>query len=76
MAKNNSRIWFRKVRGSYLPNSGMGLLIYLFYVAYLVALVVGWYAYNRTAWGLISAVIPLTVGAALVTQYIASKHSR
>lgn len=75
MAKSK-KAWFVKVRGSYLPSSLIGLVLYLAYAAYIVLLAVGWYVDGHRIWYLLVNVIPLMIGAALVTQYIASKHSR
>ena len=68
--------WFRKVRGSYLPNNKIGLAIYLAYVAYLIMLGILWYKQGHTEWQLFTVVIPLTFAAAFAAQYIASKHSK
>jgi len=76
MAKNNSAVWFRKVRESYLPISPMGLLVYLLYVGYIVTVVIAWYQIGHNTWTLLTTVIPVVVVAAVVTQLIASKHSK
>ena len=76
MAKNNTSIWFRKVRGSYLPSSFVGLVIYLIYVAYIIAVVVDWYYLGHSGWVFLTTVLPVVVVAALIVQYIASKHSK
>jgi len=76
MAKNNSSIWFRKVRGSYLPNSVIGLGVYLLYVAYIVVVGVEWYRLGHSGWVLLTTVVPVVVVAAFITQAIASKHSK
>ena len=72
----HTRAWFSKVRGSYLPSSPVGLALYSVYASYMVLLAIGWYVDGHRIWYLLVNVIPLMVGAALVTQYIASKHSR
>jgi ABC-type transport system involved in cytochrome c biogenesis permease subunit len=71
-----SPAWFRPIRGSYLPTSNIGLLVYLVYVAYLVVLIVAWFNEGRTLWRLVAVVIPLMVAAAVLMQYIAAKHSK
>lgn len=77
MAKTkSSQKWFIQVRASYLPASATGLLIYLLYLCYLVALLADWLRDGHHVWYLLVDVIPLSVGAAVLTQYIASKHSR
>lgn len=74
--KRNKKAWFKKVRGSYLPSSVTGLTIYLIYTGYVVALFADWYWNGHHVWYLLTAVVPLSVGAALITQYIAAKHAR
>ncbi len=73
--KNKKSKWFIQVRGSYLPNGLIGTSIYLLYVTYLVILMFAWYKESFSLWSLVSFVIPLSVGSAIITQYIASKHS-
>jgi hypothetical protein len=68
--------WFKKIRGSYLPASTIGLIVYLAYVAYLLGLIGVWLKYDKSIWGIVVYVIPLSVASAIVTQNIASKHSK
>jgi len=68
--------WFIKKRGSYLPNSFVGYALYLVYVVYLVALLVGWWVDGHRVWYFLTDVVPFTVGAALVMQFVASKHAK
>lgn len=76
MKKNKNNNWFISVRGSYLPSSSKGTIIYLLYVTYVTALFIGWYKNGHDYWDLIIYVIPLSIGSMLLTQYIASKHSK
>lgn len=78
MAKTKSKThaWFIARRGSYLPASLIGLIIYLVYVAYIAALLGGWYVDGHRIWYLLVYVIPLSTAAAILTQFVASKHSR
>jgi len=76
MAKNNTSIWFRKLRGSYLPNSFVGLVIYAIYVAYIVAVGIEWYRIGHDYWTLLTTVIPVVIVAAVIVQSIAAKHSK
>lgn len=76
MARTSSKSWFTPTRGSYLPSSPTGLIIYGAYAAYLVALVAGWYADGHRIWYLLTEVFPLSAAAALLTQWIASRHSK
>lgn len=77
MAKTTSNeAWFIRVRSSYLPVNSTGFLIYFIYLAYLLALLGDWIYNGHHTWYLLVDVIPLSVAAALVTQYVASKHAR
>ncbi len=67
--------WFYKKRGSYLPCSWQGLLIYLVYTAYVITLPVVWYYDGHDVGQLLTFIIPLMCVAALLTQYVASKSS-
>ncbi len=75
-AKAKKGGWFYKIRGSYLPCSWQGLLIYFVYTAYVVAMPVLWYFNGHELWQLLAFVIPSMCGAALLAQYVASKNSR
>ncbi len=74
MATNKA--WFVKTRGSYLPISWVGRLLYLLYLAYVVLLLVGWALDGHRVWYFLTDVIPFTVGAAFAAQYVASKHAK
>lgn len=77
MKKHNSKqAWFKYIRGSYLPCSLAGLTIYLTYAVYMVSLSIVWYYEGHKLWSLLVSVIPLSVVAMLIVQYVASKHSR
>jgi hypothetical protein len=73
MAKNIK--WFKKIRGSYLPSSWQGNLLYLIYLAYAVAVPLVWYSNGHTLWQLLINVLPAMVGSAVLMQYIASRNS-
>jgi hypothetical protein len=75
MTKNN-KAWFTPVRGSYLPKNGIGLLLYGLYCLYLALLVTGWFVDGHRIWYLLVDVIPLTVAAALLMQFVAARHSK
>jgi hypothetical protein len=76
MSKKTKKTWFVSTRKSYLPNSWQGLIIYLLYLAYIIWVPIAWYREGHNLWRLLSEVIPLVVGAALLTQYIASKSAK
>lgn len=82
MAKAKSRskkpakkVWFVKTRGSYLPKSWQGILIYFCYVSYLLIVLID--AINmRDNWvRTIIFIFPQWVAAILAITYIASKKS-
>lgn len=73
--KSTKNAWFIYRRKSYLPASWQGLVIYLIYAVYIISLAVLWYKRGHHLWILLSTVIPLIIGAAFVTQYVAFKNS-
>lgn len=75
-AKAKKQAWFKKIRGSYLPASQEGFCIYMTYLLYLVAVPTVWYNQGHDLWKLLTTVIPLCVGAALLTQFIASRNAK
>ncbi|MBX4201685.1 hypothetical protein KW803_02215 [Candidatus Saccharibacteria bacterium] len=73
--KSKSKKWFIPVRGSYLPNSGMGWLIYLPFTAYLIfALVYGCQNTDSAAKAVLF-IVPNWVAAAVVMTWIAKRAS-
>lgn len=68
--------WFVKTRGSYLPKSWKGQFLYLIYVAYVVLVAAGWWVDGHRIWYLLTAVIPCAAGAAVLMQFIASRHAK
>lgn len=76
MSINSSTKWFTYVRSSYLPANTKGLVIYFIYMAYLIALIVDWYFKGHQVWNFLVDVVPYSVGAAAITQFVASKHAK
>jgi biotin transporter BioY len=76
MAIKDNRVWFKRIRSSYLPTSTVGFILYFIYLAYLLALIADWLRDGHHVWYFLVDVLPLSVAAALITQYIASKHSK
>jgi len=76
MSKKTKKAWFISKRGSYLPNSWQGLMIYLLYIAYIIWVPIAWYREGHSTWRLLSEVFPLVIGAALLAQYVASKSCK
>jgi hypothetical protein len=74
MSKTNKK-WFKKVRGSYIPNTWQGLLSYFPYVLYLVLAYyysMVYYGYSLTS---LFIIVPNWVAAVAVMTWIASKRS-
>jgi hypothetical protein len=76
MKKPESRRWFRRVRRSYVPVTWEGLCIYAIYALYLITIFVMWYEYGHELWNLLTNVIPLSIGAVLLIQFVASKNAK
>lgn len=74
MAKNSKK-WFKKVRGSYIPLSWQGWLCYIPYVAYLIFVYI--YAMYTSGYTAISVlvIIPNWVAAVAIVSWFASKKS-
>jgi hypothetical protein len=73
--KSKSQTWFKKVRGSYLPNSWQGWLLYVPYAVYVIGVV--FYAY-LSGWSLGTAlfvIVPNWVAALAAMTWIAERTS-
>ncbi len=68
-------IWFKKVRGSYLPASWQGWLTYVPFILYLVAVLIVAFNTQDTFFGYLMVVFPQFVAATVVMTYVASKTS-
>lgn len=72
-AKNNRKHWFQPVRGSYLPLSWQGWLLY---VPYLVLLIGGffWIQHYTASYGFTALLyVPWAVSWAVVFQWLAAR---
>lgn len=76
MKRSKDRKWFKRVRSSYIPITWQGGCIYVAYALYIMVVPIVWYTHERTLWNLLTGVIPLTIGAMLITQMIASKNAK
>jgi hypothetical protein len=73
--KTKAQKWFTPVRGSYLPNNGIGWLSYIPFTAYLVfALAAGW-RYTANTYEAILFIIPNWVAAVVVMTWLAKRTS-
>jgi hypothetical protein len=70
-----SKKWFVKVRGSYLPRSWQGWLLYIPYVLYLcLALETAWHGSANLLTKLFNLLVYWVVGVVIMT-WIATKKS-
>ena len=73
--KKKTKAWFKKVRGSYLPNSWQGWLTYIPFTAFLLAALIHSLKTQNSATGMLLMVFPQWVAAAVVMTWVASKRS-
>lgn len=73
--KVKSKKWFIKVRGSYLPNSWQGWLLYIPFIAFLIAVVVSALRTQDSALHAFYMIFPQWVAAGVVMTWIASHKS-
>ncbi len=74
MSKQNNK-WFTKVRGSYLPKSWQGWLLYVPFVVYLVTVFIAVDRNSHSASDTLYGIFPQWVAAGVVMTWIASKKS-
>lgn len=74
-AKNNNKKWFKKVRGSYLPNSWQGMLTYTVFLLYLLTVLITAFNTQEEFAGYLFFVFPQFVAAAVAITFVASKNS-
>ena len=70
------RYWFKKVRGSYLPCSWQGRLLYL---PYLYWLVITFLAVDRNSHSVsdtLIGIVPYWVSGAVIMHWLASRKSK
>lgn len=76
MAKKiKSKKWFIKVRGSYLPNSWQGWLLYVPFMAFLIFVLVFAFKTQDTITETVFVIFPQWVAAAVVMTWIAARKS-
>ncbi|HUD10478.1 MAG TPA: hypothetical protein VMR28_02275 [Candidatus Saccharimonadales bacterium] len=68
-------IWFRKVRGSYLPANRQGWLTYIPYLAYLIGVLVFVLHGNYSFWLAVFIAVPNWVAASAILSWIAARRS-
>lgn len=75
MAKQKANVWFKRVRGSYLPCSWQGALTYIPFLAFLItSLVITLHAQSSLAMAVL-LVFPQWVAAVVVMTWLASRKA-
>lgn len=74
--KSKKKIWFTKVRGSYLPCSWQGWLLYVPFIAFLIATFYLSFKGGRTPAGQLYFIFPQYISAVVVIHWIASRFSK
>jgi TRAP-type uncharacterized transport system fused permease subunit len=75
MKTNKNKQWFIKTRGSYLPKTWQGGLVYLIYLAYLIWVLVFVLTNNYKVWPGIFFVVPNWIAACAIVSWIAARNS-
>lgn len=73
--KKTNKKWFKKVRGSYLPNSWQGWLTYVPFTGFLLTVLAAAIRNQHSVSDVFYAVFPQWVAAAVVMTWVASKKS-
>lgn len=67
--------WFKKVRGSYLPNSWQGWATYVPFIAFLVGSFLAVDRSSHSVSDTLLGIFPQWVAAAVVMTWIAARHA-
>ena len=76
MKHRNRHAWFIKVRGSYLPNSWQGWLLYIPYTAYVVGVLAYVFMQHDDVWRAIFTLVPNWLAALVAMSWIAKQTTR
>lgn len=74
--KKSKNVWFTKVRGSYLPCSWQGWLLYIPFILFLFATLYLSFKGGRTVAGQFYFIFPQYVTALVVMHWIAARFSK
>ena len=69
------KTWFIKVRGSYLPRSWQGWLLYIPYLAYMIGALIFVIKGNETFWQALFTLMPNWVVACVIMTWFARRTS-
>lgn len=75
MRKTKKRVWYRKVRGSYLPVNMIGWLTYVPFIMYLIFSAVVSVVESSSMLLAIMIIVPNWMAAGLILTYIATRKS-
>lgn len=73
MSKNKK--WFTPVRGSYLPCSWQGWLLYVPYISWMVLTYLRIDTYTSNSVDTLIGIVPFWISASVVLHWIASRRS-
>jgi hypothetical protein len=76
LGKKNKLVWFKKVRGSYLPCSLIGWMLYVPFIMFLVATLYLSFKGGRTYAGQFYFIFPQYICALIVMHWLASRFSK
>lgn len=74
--KKQRNIWFNKVRGSYLPCSWQGWLLYIPFILFLVVTLVEASRGNRSTAGILYFIFPQFIAATATMHWIAARFTK
>lgn len=75
MKKTKTKPWFKKIRGSYIPNSWPGWLTYVPFSLFLVIVLVAGVRTQHSVSDVFYMIFPQWVAAAVVMTWIAARKS-
>ena len=75
MVKNKKEVWFKKVRGSYLPASWRGWLTYVPFVIFLLTVLQAALRNEHSVSDSFYVIFPQWVAAAVVMTWLAKQKS-
>jgi len=75
MSKIKKKAWFNRVRGSYLPCSWQGWLLYVPFVAFLVSVILAAFRNEGSVSDFLYVIFPYFVCSGVVMHWVAGRFS-
>jgi hypothetical protein len=72
----NKRVWFKKVRWSYLPVSWQGIVLYILFIIFLTTILQAAIRNQHSVSDVFYAIFPFWVSAAVVMHWIAGNTTK